>query len=195
MILVLGSRDTRVAEYAAKLYLEGYAPILLLSGSGSIHNDNPGRERFVGTTEAEVFAEIAKGVGVPEHVIFIENKSQNTGDNYAFALELLRAKGIAPKTIIAVHKPYAERRTYATGRVHLPPEVELLVSSPPIPIADYPNGANDHDEHWVHAMVGSLQRIKEYPAKGFQIEQNIPDDVWEAYEHLIALGYTKRLIR
>jgi len=34
-----------------------------------------------------------------------------------------------------------------------------------------------------------------YAAKGFQIHQEIPDDVWTAYEELIAAGYDKHLIR
>jgi len=51
------------------------------------------------------------------------------------------------------------------------------------------------NEHWLHAMVGDLQRIKEYPAKDFQIAQDVPDDVWKAYEFLVAAGYTNTLIK
>ncbi len=195
VIFVLGNRDIRVAEYAAKLYHDEFAPVILFSGSGDIHNHKPGREQFARSTEAEVFAAIAQKLGVPETAILIENKSQNTGDNYKFAIELLRQKGINPKTIIAVQKPYMERRTYATGKVHLPDNIELIVTSPPIPVAEYPNEVNSRDEHWLNAMVGDLQRIKEYPARGFQIEQEIPDDVWQAYEFLVAQGYNKRLIK
>jgi len=50
-------------------------------------------------------------------------------------------------------------------------------------------------EHWIHALVGDLQRIKEYPKQGFQIEQDMPDEVWAAYEYLVAEGYTNRLIK
>jgi len=39
-----------------------------------------------------------------------------------------------------------------------------------------------------------LQRIRLYPQKGFQIAQHIPDDVWHAYESLVAAGYGKHLI-
>ena len=176
VIFVLGNRDVRVAEYAAKLYFDSFAPVILFSGSGDIHNHKLGREQFVGSTEAEVFATIAKNLGVPETAILIENKSQNTGDNYKFAIELLRKKAINPKVIIAVQKPYMERRTYATGKVHLPNDIELIVTSPPISVVEYPNEQNNRDEHWLNAMVGDLQRIKEYPAKGFQIEQQIPND-------------------
>jgi hypothetical protein len=44
-------------------------------------------------------------------------------------------------------------------------------------------------------LVGVLQRIKEYPKLGFQIEQDMPDEVWEAYEYLVAQGYINRLIK
>ena len=90
VIFVLGNRDTRVAECAAQLYLDGWAPILLCAGSGSIHNHKPGREQFVNTTEAEVFANIAIRMGVPKEAIIIENKSQNTGENYEFAVKILK---------------------------------------------------------------------------------------------------------
>ena len=194
VIFVLGSRDTRVAEYAAQLYIEGWAPILLLSGSGDIHNHKPGREQFKDSTEADVFAEIARQLGVPNDAIIIENKSQNTGENYQFAIKLLKERGIDPKTVIAVQKPYMERRTYATGKVWWL-NINLIVTSPPISIEDYPNESNSRDDHWINAMIGDLQRIKMYPARGFQVEQYIPKKVWKAYEYLVAEGYNKRLIK
>jgi hypothetical protein len=43
-------------------------------------------------------------------------------------------------------------------------------------------------------MVGDLQRIRLYPEKGYQIFQEIPDDVWAAYEELVAAGYDRHLI-
>ena len=193
-ILVLGNRDIRVAEYAAQLWLDGWAPCLICAGSGDIHNNKAGREKFTGTTEADVFAQTAIKMGVPKKSILVENKSQNTGQNYEFAIKLLSDRGIDTKKLIAVQKPYMERRTYATGKVWLP-DVDLIVTSPPISLADYPNESNMVGEHWIHALVGDLQRIKEYPARGFQIEQEIPEAVWAAYEYLVELGYTNRLIK
>jgi len=43
-------------------------------------------------------------------------------------------------------------------------------------------------------MVGDLQRIREYPRMGFQIEQEIPAEVRAAYEALVAAGYDRHLI-
>jgi hypothetical protein len=65
-------------------------------------------------------------------------------------------------------------------------------------MVDYPssNPAVNVGEHWVHAMIGDLQRIKEYPAKGFQISQEIPEEVWSAYLVLTNEGgYTNCLLK
>jgi uncharacterized SAM-binding protein YcdF (DUF218 family) len=193
-IFVLGSHDTRVGEYAAQLWLDGWAPYLVCAGSGTVHKDNPAWVDFVGSTEAEVFADIARRVGVPNDVILIENQSQNTGQNYEFTAKLLLKKGIELTKVIAVQKPYMERRTYATGKVWWP-QVDIIVTSPPISLKEYPNESVSRGDHWLHAMVGDLQKIREYPAKGFQIEQEIPEDVWRAYEFLVEEGYTNMLIK
>jgi uncharacterized SAM-binding protein YcdF (DUF218 family) len=191
-ILVLGNRDLRVAEYAAKLYLDGLAPILICAGSGTIHDGKPGREKFVNTTEAEVFADIAIKNGVPKDAIIIENESQNTGDNYKFTINKLKERKINPKRIIVVQKPYMERRAYATGKIWLP-DVELIMTSPSIPIEEYPYESVTKD-YLLNSMVGDLQRIIEYPKKGFQVVQVVPADVLEAYEFLIREGYTEKMI-
>ncbi len=47
----------------------------------------------------------------------------------------------------------------------------------------------------VSIMVGDLQRIRVYAERGFQIPQEIPEDVWNASEELIARGYDARLVR
>ncbi|MEJ7830229.1 MAG: hypothetical protein WKF91_18615 [Segetibacter sp.] len=43
-------------------------------------------------------------------------------------------------------------------------------------------------------MVGDLQRIKVYAEKGFQIYQEMPVEVWQAYERLVEVGFNKQLI-
>jgi hypothetical protein len=43
-------------------------------------------------------------------------------------------------------------------------------------------------------MVGDLQRIRVYPARGYQIEQDVPSEVIGAYDELVAEGFTKYLV-
>ena len=188
LILALGSNDTRVADYAADLYLQGLAPLLIFSGNiGALTKD-----QFT-KPEADVFAEIALQKGVPEEAILREPRSTNTGENIDFSRRILAARGIDPARIILVQKPYMERRAFATFRQRWP-EKEVIVASPPIPFPDYCNELLPKNKV-INIMVGDLQRINFYPGLGFQIEQEIPADVWEAYEKLVALGYDKHLMK
>ena len=90
-----------------------------------------------------------------------------------------------------------ERRSYATFRKFWP-EKELIVTSPQVSfrtyLAEYANRSLSVADV-VGIMVGDLQRIKLYPARGYQIEQEIPDEVWEAFEVLVRAGYDKYLIQ
>ena len=185
-ILVLGSHDLRVADRGAELYLQGWAPILIFSGG--LGNVTKGIWK---DPEADRFARIALDKGVPAEAIFIENQSTNTGENILFTQKLLQEKGLDLKTFLLVQKPYMERRSYATFKKHWP-EKKLIVTSPRISFEDYPTDEIPM-EKVINIMVGDLQRIRIYPAKGFQIPQDIPDEVWAAYERLIGWGFTKHL--
>lgn len=187
-ILVLGSHDLRVAEWAADLYLKGYAPLLIFSGGLG----NFTREIWT-LPEADQFAEIALKKGVPAPAILIENKSTNTGENILFSRQLLEKNNLFPESFLVVQNPYMERRSYATFKKHWP-DKKNFVTSPPISFDQYPTELIPL-EKVINIMVGDLQRIKIYPEKGFQIYQEIPIKVWRAYELLIESGFTKHLAR
>src|SRR5436190_8196345 len=133
-ILVLGSHDLRVAERAAQLYLEGWAPLLIFSGGLG----NFTKEMWT-ETEADQFAAIAIKMGVPKEAILIENKSTNTGENILFTQQLLAQHHLNPQSFIVVQKPYMERRSYATFKQHWPGK-KLIVTSPQISFEAYPTG-------------------------------------------------------
>jgi uncharacterized SAM-binding protein YcdF (DUF218 family) len=190
-ILVLCSHDERVAERAAQLFHEGRAPLVIFSGGqGSITRslwDEP---------EAERFGRIAVSLGVPRENILTETQSTNTGENVEFTKRLLADRGLDLQKFIVVQKPYMERRAYATFR-QLWPEKDLVVTSPQVSFREYLDHYTNRAlsvADVVGIMVGDLQRIKIYPARGWQIPQEIPDDVWRAYEELIRAGYDKYLI-
>lgn len=187
-ILVLGSHDVRVADRAAELYQQGWAPLLIFSGGlGRL------TEGMWSEPEADLFAKIAIDKGVPEEAILTENRSTNTGENIILTQQLLNEKNLHPQSFIVVQKPYMERRSYATFKKHWP-DKELMVTSPQIPFDEY---ATDDIplEQVINIMVGDMQRIKVYYEKGFQIYQDIPAEVWQAYEQLVALGYDSHLIK
>ncbi|GEO06825.1 hypothetical protein AAE02nite_44890 [Adhaeribacter aerolatus] len=188
-ILALGSHDTRVAERAAELFLEGFAPLLIFSGGLGRLTDDLWDE-----PEADKFARIARDLGVPADKILTENRSTNTGENIALTYALLQQHQIPVKRLILVQKPYMERRTFATFMKQWPGEpVEISVTSPQISFADYPNHEISQ-EMVINIMLGDLQRIRLYPPKGFQIYQDIPEEVWSAYEQLVRKGFTSHLM-
>jgi uncharacterized SAM-binding protein YcdF (DUF218 family) len=187
-ILVLGSHDLRVADRGAEIYLQGLAPIIIFSGG--LGNVTKG---IWTETEADKFATIALDKGVPPEAIFIENKSTNTGENILFTQQLLKDKHLDLHKFIVVQKPYMERRSYATFKKHWP-DKNLLVTSPQIAFEDYPN-EEIPVERVINIMVGDLQRIRVYPEKGFQIPMDIPDEVWNAFEELVSMGFDKHLVK
>lgn len=187
LIFVLGSNDTRVAEYAADLYLQGIAPLILFSG---------GLGRFTGgwrQSEAELFAQTAITRGVPADAILLESQSTNTGENIRFSRQLLLERGFPEHpSIIAVQKPYMERRTLASLEAQWP-GVAFRVTSPPLSFDDYLTerlpGA-----FVIEAMVGDFQRILEYPKQGFATPQPVSDEAMQAFLHLVRAGYGSQLI-
>ena len=192
VILVLCSHDTVVAARGAELFLEGWAPLLIFAGGLGAITRHLWRE-----PEADQFARIAIGMGVPKDRILVENRSTNTGENVLFTKQLLAEKGLDPQTFIVVQKPYMERRSYATFR-KVWPEKQVRVTSPRRSLDEYlrecSNDALSPDDV-IAIMVGDLQRIRRYPDRGFQIAQDIPDDVWQAYEELVEAGYDTYLLR
>lgn len=188
-VFLLGNRDDRTGEHAAKLFLDGYGRELIISGGGQrLHWDDA-------LTEAGHFALIAERLGVPRDKMLLEERATNTGENIAFVYGLLQKSNKHPRSLLLVQKPYMERRTLATFMKQWPEEgVKIVVTSPDISYDEYFDQQNPKQDI-IDIMVGDLQRIREYPRLGFQIEQDIPDDVWRAREYLVGQGYTRHLIK
>ena len=190
-ILVLCSHDTSVAECAAQLFLDGWASRLIFSGGLG------GITRGLWTEpEADTFAAIAIAMGVPAHEVIVENRSTNTGENVRFTRQLLEERRIDASSFIVVQKPYMERRAFATFR-KVWPGPRICLTSPRVSLDDYlaryANGKLSPGDV-ISIMVGDLQRIHLYPSKGFQIAQDIPDDVWVAFRTLAGAGFDRHLV-
>jgi uncharacterized SAM-binding protein YcdF (DUF218 family) len=188
VILVLGSNDVRVGEHGARLFLRGLAPLMVCSG-------NVGRltEGHFLKSEAETFADEAARLGVPRSAILLERASTNTGENIDRSRALLASRGVHPRRVIVVQKPYMERRAWATFKRRWP-EPDLQVTSPPIPYDQYPTPEIPR-ELVINILVGDVQRMRVYADRGFQVPQPIPETVWSAWEELVARGYTGHLVR
>lgn len=181
----LGSHDLGVPVVCAELYRAGLFPMLVFSGGSNPHAP----ERFP-RGEAVRFRDDVLELGVPAEAVLVEPNASNTGQNITLSRDVLAAAGIAVQRIMLIAMPYMERRAFATAR-KVWPEVEVICASTPVDFDDYLKTIGD-DQHVVHQLVGDLQRVIEYPRLGFAIEQDVPDDVLDAYQSLIRDGFTSR---
>jgi uncharacterized SAM-binding protein YcdF (DUF218 family) len=192
IILCFTSLDLSVSEYVAKLYRQGVAPEILVSGKNAAADI---QATDWGMTEAEKFREIMIENTVPSERIILEKEAMNSGENIRNSYAILKRLDKIPHKIILVQKPTMERRAWATFKKYWPEKnYELTVTSPPFSYEEYVGPIVDK-ETIINIMVGDLQRIKRYPEMGFQIPQEIPSVVEEAYEKLVAAGYSKHLLR
>lgn len=179
-LFVMCSNDVRVAEHAAKLYHQKLAPLIVFSGGEGRFTDG-----LFEKSEAETFAEIAKLSGVPSEAILLETESTNSGENVRFTEQRLKEEGKQCSSFILVQKPFMERRAIATfEKQWQSPYTQLQVSSAALPFFEYIN--EDMPLMMVlEALMEDFSRVKSYPEKGFQTEQNIPQQVESSYQALL----------
>ena len=192
VIVGFGCYDEDIPRRCAELFHRGFAPCVCFSG-GLGRNTN----KLWTKSEAERFAAIAMAEGVPENCIILENKSTNSAENLLFTPKVLAQAGIKTEKIIAVHKPYMEKRLWAAMQVYWP-DVRAVYTSPDVTV----------EEHIAHAektgmtrrgvidtIVGDVQRMELYAEKGYQVSVEIPAGVRAAFDALIAEGYTGQLVK
>ena len=190
-IVGFGCINDDIAIRCAQLYKDGYAPVILFSG-GLGRNT---KSRW-SSSEAERYRDIALGLGVPENVMLIENRSTNTGENITFSREILIAHGLADKKLLCVHKPFMERRVWAAMKAYWP-EADFTMTSPLLGMEEYIERTMAQgmtEKAVIDVIVGDVQRMEIYAQKGFQIPQPLPDAVRAAFDNMVALGYTGELI-
>jgi len=186
LIFVPCSSDIRVAKRSSQLFKDGFAPYILFTG-----NEGKMSKDIFNKPEAEVFAEIARKEGVDPNIILTETESKNTGENIALSRKLLEECELDIKKILIVQKPYALRRMFATFKKQWP-EIEFSLASTNVSFEDYPNEVINQ-EQLIEVLVKTTQRVINYPEKGFQIPQEIPQEVMDAFNELVNRGYTKRI--
>lgn len=192
-IIGFGSHDLHVAYRAAELYKAGYGKKIIFTGGLGRITKNIWKK-----PEAAKFAEIAIKIGVPKEDLFVETQSTNTGENIRNTKVLLEENNLSFSKYIVVDKPFKERRIFATLKKQWK-ELDFMVTSPINTYEDYCNYYMDSEElnieDFINIMVGDLQRIDLYGKNGFQIPQEIPCDVWKAYNRLVEYGFDKQLVK
>ena len=190
VIVGFGNFNTNIARRAAELYHQGYAPKILFTGG--LGRNTQG---LLPEPEAVRFAKVAMECGVPEGDILLEDRSRNTKENIEFTRQLLREAGIPHEHILGVHQPFMERRITAAMGVYWP-ELHFTVTSPQVTIRQNLEDARNQgitETAAVSVIVGDFQRIDLYAKLGYQLPQYIPEEAWQAFRQLVAMGYDKQL--
>ncbi|MCX2542666.1 YdcF family protein [Pseudomonas sp. COW5] len=184
LIVVCGSYDLRVCDYACQLLKKGVAPHLLFTG-----NTGNWTKHLWERTEADIFAQRAMIQGVSPDQFTLESRATNFAENIAFARELF--PDVRRATFLT--KPNSIRRVALTLPVQWP-GLEAWVDAPsfgfPGEVSNLIGVLGLIDE-----MVGDIHRIMVYPSLGFQAEQVIPEDVEVAWRCLIEQGFDHHLIK
>lgn len=191
-IVGFGNFNTDIARRAAELYHAGFAPKILFTG-GLGRNT----EGLLPEPEAVRFARVAGEWGVPPEDIIIEAHSTNTAENILFTRRLLEELGLPHGRILGVHQPFMERRITAAMGVYWP-QARFSVTSPQVTIPEYLARAREQgvsEEASISVIVGDFQRMDVYGKKGYQLPQHIPEEAWQAFRLLVAMGYDSQLAK
>lgn len=188
-IFCLGCMDCEVAKIATKLYLQGFGNQIIFSGGYGKRSKKVWHE-----PEAEKFANIAESMGVSSEKIYIENQSTNTSENFKYVKKLIEEKNLPIKSLLIVGRPYVERRSYACLKKIMPEYKGVLASEEVSCEAYFSRYEGVIKKEEISVLVGDVQRMKVYAEKGWQIEVEMPDQVWKAYEELVRRGYGQYII-
>ena len=191
LMLVFGTNDLRVATMAASYYHARLAPMVVTTG-GIAHQgdllatpwDRP---------EAVIFAEEMFRCGVPRDRILIEPEATNTAANIQLARKLVEARmERPPRSVLAVVKPFMQRRVAATMAVHWP-GMPFTLAAWQTTFAGYCT-PDLPPRKVLNILLGDLQRLWVYAERGWSAPQPIPVAVRQAFDRLVELGYDEHLL-
>lgn len=170
-IFAFGGRDLTVPGHVARLYADGYAPLVLVTGATGPYTDT-----MYATSEAETYAKQLRQLGLPEQAIVLEPLARNTGENVAFGMQALVDRGYAADRLLLVGIPFLMRRASATFAAQFP----SVVTVPSPPPGTYEEYAQKSPYDLASRLVAEVERLFQYASFGFCAPVSVPKEVIEA---------------
>lgn len=184
-VIGFGVFDLRVAALCGQLVAVGRARRVIFTGGVGAGSADLGRP------EADAFAdELARLYpGIPRDSVVIENRSTNTGENVRLTLDLLADRhpelspGSGLRTAILVASPARLRRVRLTWKQQ----------AASVAAWDLAPDSTCEAESALHAakgidyralLVGEIDRLRSYPARGWIVHESIPAHVLAARDRL-----------
>lgn len=120
--------------YAAWLYRQGKAPLVLITGGGI-------EWRGPRLPETEAMRDLLVFMGVPAEAILLESEARNTYENALYTRQLLTARGIDRILLVtsALHMPRSVRLFERQGFTVIPAPADFLVSEADWAALTYPD--------------------------------------------------------
>lgn len=120
--------------YAAWLYRQGKAPLVLVTGGGI-------EWRGPRLPETEAMRDLLVFMGVPAEAILLESEARNTYENALYTRQILAARGIDRILLVtsALHMPRAVRLFERQGFTVIPAPADFLVSQADWASLTYPD--------------------------------------------------------
>lgn len=185
LIIGFGHFDLRIPRRCAELYQKGLAKKILFTGgrgAGSADLKEAEAIAFCKTLRSE-YPEISSGD------IIVESESTNTGENILMSNTALKKRnngfcfenGIS--SVIAVASPYRQRRVWRTLQKHLP-RIKLYNRPPETKYEKETALFRKKGENFIQLLIGEVERIRDYPDKGYMACERMPQIVLVAYKRL-----------
>jgi len=183
-VIGFGHFDLKIPRRCLELHRSGLAPLIVFSGGMGAGTAD------LGQPEARAFLEeIRARGGVDEGDVVFEDRSTNTGENVEATTRLLEDEGRplgsegGVRAALIVANAYRQRRVDRTCRLHHPGV--RWINAPPVTTFDeeaqiYAGKGQD----LVSLLAGEIQRLLDYPFRGFCLPSDIPPEVVAAHERL-----------
>ena len=186
-IIGFGVFDLGLPRFCGDLHRAGAAPRIIFTGGIGAGTGG------LGGPEADAWREALRRSHpeIPDAAVTLENRSTNTAENIAFTAALLArdlpaltlGRGIRRAIIVA--SPSRLRRVLLTMR-QLQPDVQCVRQLPPFTFegerALYAANGVDYHAH----LAGELDRLIEYPRRGWIAAEPLPPDITAAHAVLKA---------
>lgn len=175
IIFVFGGLDLTVPARAAHLYLNGFAPSIIVSGKAG-----PLTQHVFAQPEAYIFRDEMIKLGVPQEAIITEDQAANTLENVLLGMRVLEGLKISVKKALLVAKPFLMRRCFATFQKQYP-SINLICCPPKGTILEF---CDRPRKEFAERLLAELGRIETYSQKGDITPQSLSEEIRTACANL-----------
>ena len=170
LLFIPGTRLPDPAQIALLLYQEGIAPYIVVTG---------GNNRYTGENEANQHYTLLREADIPDSVIILENRSQNTLENVLFAKAAIAEKMALDEieSILVIAKWMHSRRVLMTLKAHFPEGIHYYCKCYS-PQGIRPDNWYQVPEDVFGNVLKNWESIPNYLAKGDLSEIEFQDDCY-----------------